>query len=106
MRPTGAMQHSNRLVKALVLGSVALALTRGAGAQESEATAEIEVLKKGQEEIRRELQEIKRILQGMQRPAAAPSGPVVKGMVFGLGDNPVQGASTAKLTLVEFTDYQ
>ena len=64
---------------------------------------EIEALKQGQQQITQQLQEIKRLIQA--RPAA-PSGPNVKGKVFNLGDNPVKGASTAKLTLVEFTDYQ
>lgn len=83
-------------------------LTPGAwaqdGATDPELRREIEKLKLGQQQIERELQEIKKLLQA--RPAAAPAGPQVKGKVFDIGDNPVQGASTAKLTLVEFTDYQ
>ena len=56
--------------------------------------------------IRNELQEIKKLIQA--RPAAPPppSGPNVKGKVFDLGANPTKGERTAKLTLVEFTDYQ
>ena len=67
---------------------------------------EIEALKKGQQEIQKELQEIKKLIQA--RPAAPPppSGPNVKGKVFDLGANPVQGEREAALTLVEFTDYQ
>ena len=65
---------------------------------------EIEELKQGQQQINQQLQEIKKLLQA--RPAAAPRGPDVEGKIFDLGDNPVKGASTAKLTLVEFTDYQ
>ncbi len=58
------------------------------------------------EDIRQEINELKKLVQ--QRPAAAPrpSGPNVEGKVFNLRDNPVKGAQTAKLTLVEFTDYQ
>jgi protein-disulfide isomerase len=71
---------------------------------------EIEELKRGQQEIKRQLQEIKRqqeeIKNLLQARPAAPSGPTVKDRVFDIGDNPVKGASTAKLTLVEFTDYQ
>ena len=75
---------------------------------DAELRREIERLKQGQQQINRELQEIKRLLQArlQDRPAAAPSGPQVKGKVFDIGDNPVKGARTAKLTLVEFTDYQ
>ena len=72
---------------------------------DQELRDEIEALKKGQEQILKDLQEIKQALQGRQRPAA-PAGPNVKDKIFDIGDNPVRGADTAKLTLVEFTDYQ
>ena len=73
---------------------------------DEELQQDMEALKQGQEEIKKQLEELKKLVQ--QRPAAAarPSGPNVKGKVFNLGDNPVKGAQTAKLTLVEFTDYQ
>jgi protein-disulfide isomerase len=66
---------------------------------------EIEGLKKGQQEILKQLEDIKKLVQARQAPAA-PSGPNVKDIVFNLGSNPIKGAATAKLTLVEFTDYQ
>jgi protein-disulfide isomerase len=86
-----------------------LAATPVLRAQESEADLrrDIEQLKQGQQQIQKQLQEIKRLVQA--RPAAAPAGPAapnVAGKLFDLGNNPVKGASTAKLTLVEFTDYQ
>ncbi|MEE8525505.1 MAG: hypothetical protein V3T72_16330 [Thermoanaerobaculia bacterium] len=67
---------------------------------------EIEALKKGQQDIQKQLQEIKKLIQA--RPAAPPppAGPNVRGKVFDIGSNPVKGAPTAKFTLVEFTDYQ
>ena len=71
---------------------------------DDELRQEIEALKKGQQDIQKQLEEIKKLVQ--QRPAAAPSGPDVKGKVFDLGANPVKGEPTAKVTLVEFTDYQ
>ncbi len=52
----------------------------------------------------KQLAEIKKLVQ--QRPAARPKGPDVKGKVFDLGANPVKGDPAAKVTLVEFTDYQ
>lgn len=69
---------------------------------------EIEELKKGQAEIRKELADIKRLLeQGQRAPApAAAAGVDVRDKIFDVGANPVMGESTAKLTLVEFTDYQ
>lgn len=90
------------------LGAFLLTLAPGATAfgQSSDADLkqEIEALKKGQQEIRSELQEIKRLIQS--RPAARPSGPNVKDKVFALGENPIKGEPTAKLTLIEFLDYQ
>ncbi|MGB5294914.1 MAG: hypothetical protein WBP34_08185, partial [Thermoanaerobaculia bacterium] len=72
---------------------------------DQELRNEIEALQQGQEQIKKELAEIKRLLQA--RPAApAPAGPNVKDKTFDIGDNPVLGEQTAKLTLVEFTDYQ
>ena len=70
---------------------------------------EVEALKQGQVQIRKQLEEIMQLLRA--RPAAAaprpaPAVPSVRGKVFDLGDNPVMGESGAKLTLIEFTDYQ
>ena len=65
---------------------------------------DIEALRKGQQEIRKDLAEIKRLLKA--RPAAKPSGPDVAGKIFNLGDNPTRGSDTAGLTLIEWTDYQ
>jgi len=86
--------------------ALTLAFVPALMAQDSDADlrAEIDALKQGQQQINQQLQEIKKLLQA--RPAAAPRGPDVEGKIFDLGDNPVKGASTAKLTLVEFTDYQ
>ena len=74
-------------------------------ASDQELQDEIEALKQGQEQIRKDLEEIKKLLQTRAQPQR-PSGPDVSGKVFELGDNPVKGENTAKITLVEFTDYQ
>ncbi len=72
---------------------------------------EVEALKQGQAEIRRELDAIKKLIQASpaapaRAAARAPSGSRVKDVVFTVGDNPSKRENTAKLTLVEFTDYQ
>ena len=66
---------------------------------------EIETLKEGQKAIQKELQEIKSLLRARQAPAPAPAPPP-REFVLDLGGSPFKGDETAKLTLVEFTDYQ
>ena len=96
-----------RIPAVLSAGLLALATAPATFAQASnqELQEEIESLQQGQQQIRKDLQEIKKLLQ--QRPkAAAPSGPNVRNKVFDIGANPVKGLPTAKLTLIEFLDYQ
>jgi len=104
------------MTKSWVMGVCLAALALGAAAgtagyaadSQPDVKQQIEELKKGQEAIQKDLQEIKRLLAA--RPAApaaaAPAGPNVKDVVFNLGDNHVQGNAAAKITLVEFTDFQ
>jgi protein-disulfide isomerase len=61
---------------------------------------DIEALKESQKAIQKDLQEIKALLQRGQ-PAAPPQNVVLE-----LGKSPFRGERTAKLTLVEFSDYQ
>ncbi len=65
---------------------------------------DIDALKQGQQQIQQDLAELKKLLQ--QRQAAAPTGPNVAGKVFNLAANPVKGVPSARLTLIEFMDYQ
>lgn len=67
---------------------------------------EIETLKQGQSAIQKDLQEIKELLRArpapqMVRPPAPPQD-----IALDLAGAPVKGATTAKLTMVEYTDYQ
>jgi len=62
---------------------------------------DIEALKEGQKAIQKDLQEIKALLQKAQ-----PAPPPPQNVVLDLGKSPVKGERTAKLTLVEFSDYQ
>ena len=70
------------------------------------AREQIEALEAGQKDIQKQLGEIKRLLQQQQQKAPKRSGPQVKDVVFNVGRNEIKGASDAKLTLIEFTDYQ
>jgi protein-disulfide isomerase len=64
---------------------------------------EIQALKKGQEEINKQLQEIKQLLQARQAPPAPPN---VRGVPVELGSRPTRGDTAAKLTLIEVSDFQ
>jgi len=65
---------------------------------------EIQALKKGQEEIRRQLLELKQLIQS--RLATAPAAPDVRTVSVDLANHPTRGSNTARLTLIEFSDYQ
>jgi len=62
---------------------------------------EIEDLKKNQAKLQRELDTIKNAIRGRRR-APAPFKPVV----LRVGDDPFKGKENARLTLVDFSDYQ
>jgi protein-disulfide isomerase len=63
---------------------------------------DIKALKDGQVNIQKELQEIKALLKS--RPAAAAGEP--QNIVLNIDKAPFKGDKNAKLTLVEFSDYQ
>ena len=71
---------------------------------------DVEILKDGQKEILKELQDLKNILRGPQPTFAAPVRPPSPGggetTVVSIAGAPSKGEITAKVTLVEFSDYQ
>ena len=65
---------------------------------------DLETLREGQTAIQKELQEITSLLRA--RPTAAAPAPVPQEVVLSLDGAPAKGDTTAKVTLVDFTDYQ
>lgn len=63
---------------------------------------EIQSLKEGQVAIQKDLQEIKNLLRA--RPAVPPAEP--QNIVLSVADAPFKGERQAKLTLIDFSDYQ
>lgn len=63
---------------------------------------ELEEIKQGQSAIQKELQEIKSLLRG--RVATPPPEP--QNVVLSVKDDAFKGDKDAKLTLIEFSDYQ
>jgi protein-disulfide isomerase len=64
---------------------------------------EIKALKEGQQAIQKEIQEIKSGLRAEQEP---PAPPAFKETVMSIEGSPFMGNRDAKLTIVEFSDYQ
>ena len=64
---------------------------------------EIESLKEGQAGIRRDLQEIKKLIQSSRQ---APTADEFKQAIIDIKGAPIKGNKNAKLVLVEFSDYQ
>ena len=90
------------------LGVLALVLLVGApvlAQDDADLRKEIDALKVGQQNIQKQLAEIKRLLQQRQAPPK-PRGPVVKDVVFDITNGQIKGEAGASLTLIEFTDYQ
>ncbi len=61
---------------------------------------EIDALKEGQKAMQKDLQEIKNSLRARQAP------PEFKEATIELGENPFKGDKNAKVTIIEFSDYQ
>jgi protein-disulfide isomerase len=68
--------------------------------QSDDLKKDIEAIKEGMKALQKDVQEIKALLQKGQ-PTPPPQN-----VDLDLGKSPFKGQRTAKLTLVEFSDYQ
>ena len=95
-----------RLTALAVLVFLTLFCTQIAIAQTGEEfkslKEEIKALKEGQTSIQKDLQEIKKLLQA--RPAGQPAE--FKEAIINIEGAPTKGDMTARLVLMEFSDYQ
>jgi protein-disulfide isomerase len=95
------MTRKLSLLPGLLLGSIFSAQIASAQQQSTdELKKEIDELKESLKAIQKDIQDIKALLQSRQ-PAPPPQN-----VVLDLANNPFKGERTAKLTLVEFSDYQ
>ena len=98
----------------VLLATMALMGTSPSFAQTSKELEDlrqaIEALQEGQKAIQQDLQEIKNLLRARpaQVPAAqAPSGDEeLQNVILSINGTPFKGERNARLTLIDFTDYQ
>jgi protein-disulfide isomerase len=72
-------------------------------ATDDQMRRDIEALKEGQKAIQKDLEEIKRLLQGLQGRAAADALPKEP---LSIAQEPTKGDRNARVALIEFSDYQ
>ena len=91
-----------------VLALALLAAVSPLSAQPSSDTealkSEIQSLKAGQQQIQKDIAEIKQILQAARNPQAAPEKAL--NAVVNIAGEPVRGNKDAKFTVIEFSEYQ
>ena len=103
------MNHLSRLLTAAALGLAllpsVLAQARDDKPKPKAATVQeqIDELKAGQQQILKELQEIKKILQSFQEAASQQTQPAVSLPVRG---EPFKGQPSARVAIIEYSDYQ
>ena|SRR2546423_12384488 len=99
----GLSQSSEEQLKALREEIDALKENQKISQELRSLERDIDALQDGQRTLQKDLQDIKTLLQA--RPAAAPSAEP-QNAVLTVDGAPFKGEKTAKLTLVEFTDFQ
>jgi len=101
------------LLKTIIFVVVILTITEQAAQAAStkdevrELKAEVQLLKDGQESMQKDLAEIKKLLQDGAKSAPTPPTPKpFEPRDVSIVGAPVMGESSAKVTLIEYSDYQ
>ena len=92
------------LVALSLLLSIPLQAAAGKKDEIQALREEVQALARGQEQMQKDLAEIRKLLE--QGARAAPARPAFQPTDFSVGDSPTLGSATAPVTLVEFSDYQ
>jgi hypothetical protein len=69
---------------------------------------EIDALKEGQAGLKKDIQDIKNLVEPKPKPAVAPAAPApeIKDAIINIKGAPIKGDKNAKLVFIEFSDYQ
>ena len=98
------MKRNGAVICGLLLSGL-LAATQGFSQSNDDLKKEIQSLKEGQQAIQKDLQEIKKLIAA--RPAAAPGGgEQAINAILTVDGEPFKGNKNAKLTLIEFSEFQ
>jgi len=92
----------SRPARTLLLGAATLAACGG-------SASDVEELKKGQKDILAKLDGLDKAIQQVRAQPAAPQRPQIdpgKAYDIPIGNTPVRGPKTAKVTIFEFSDFQ
>ncbi len=98
------MGMAGRAVLAFLLFGATPAFTQPSGELEN-LRREVEALKEWQGRMQRELQELKSLVGGRQARPAAPAAET-QSLALSIDGAPFKGETKARLTLIEFSDYQ
>ena len=101
----GLSQSSEEQLKALRAEIEALKENQRISQELRLLERDIDALQDGQRALQKDLQEVKTLLQARPAAAGAPSAEP-QNAVLTVDGAPSKGEKTAKLTLVEFTDFQ
>jgi hypothetical protein len=102
MRKAAAAAAVAVIVFACVQGASAQRSSRQTDAELRALRQEIETLRQGQLEIQAELRELKELLQEVAEAAAQGGGR----KLVSVDDDPSMGEATARVVLIDFSDYQ
>ena len=97
------------LAAVIVIATIALSAHPASTQSSEELKAlhqELEAIKEGQGRLQKDVQEIKAILQGARAAAQQPPQVQPQNVVLTLDGEPAKGDKSARVVLVEFTDYQ
>ena len=101
MRKSAAAAAVAVMVFTCAQGASAQRSSRQTDAELRALRQEIETLRQGQLEIQSELRELKELLQQLAETSAQGGRKLVS-----VDDDPSMGESTAKVVLIDFSDYQ